>query len=140
MQDNISKDSEYQPGDIYDNLFGSGRNSYTRLAIEPDLLDTPLSKDDIRQDAIQRYTIYITAYIVTCQTNDMDSKKIIANFLWSDMYCQPLPILLMLCELVGIMPASYRKNDVIKAMRQHVFTQKERLRLALIDYMPHIPK
>ena len=140
MQHDMTKNSEYQPGDIYDNLFGSGRNNYTRLAVEPDLLDTPLSRDDRRQDMIQRYTVYIMAYIATCQTNDIDSRKIIANFLWSDIYCQPLPILLLICELVGIMPTSYRELDVIKAMREHVFTRKERMRLALIDYMSYIPK
>lgn len=126
---------EYEPGDIFDKLFGSGMYAYSNTMIEPGLLDTPLSSAQYREDRLQRMRLYVMARAYAKDTGNMDAIKIIANFDWIDIYDQPLPILLMLCQLIGISLSSYADSMVIKAMREHTFLREEHMRMALLDYI-----
>jgi hypothetical protein len=98
------------------------------------VLDAPLSIYEYNEEQLQKARLYTMAYMEAKKNPmyDMNSPEIMYD--WLNLYEQPLPTLLFVCIMNGILPPTKSRRDVVLAMRNHVFTIPQMAFLAFLEY------
>lgn len=100
------------------------------------LLDTPLSVEEAHNNIAQMARLYSIAYMNSTD----DELPILLSFHWEEIYQQPVHILLLVCQIVGIVSHSKMEKDIIQAMMKHKFCMRDQLLTSFVDYASNIKK
>jgi len=123
----------YEYKDIYDYLFEEGRFNYRRWAMEPDLLDTPVSTDQYCNYQVRKFKLYNIADIEASIRNDVKAKEELDWFHWEDIYKQPLSRLILICRLVGITIYDNSRESILKAMLEYKFENQRHQNISFLE-------
>jgi hypothetical protein len=100
------------------------------------LLDTPLSVEEAHNNIAHMARLYSIAYMNSTD----DELPILLSFHWEEIYQQPVHILLLVCQIVGIVSHSKIEKDIIQAMMKHKFCMRDQLLTSFVDYASNIKK